>query len=161
MKDLLIEEGILKGVAPRPKSNESNDVVQNEMLARLIQLQQFVQGGHGSQSRSYQPSGALHMATDPLPKDSQGETSLYEEMRTIRQAQQAILTQIGGVAEATTQVATTVAEEPELKSLTLEGVSLTLKDVNLTLPSQERDKAREIARDKVNMSVDQRLADLQ
>ena len=45
--------------------------------------------------------------------------------------------------------------------MTLEGVSLTLKDVNLTLPSQERDKAREIARDKMNMSVDQRLSDLQ
>ena len=53
-----------------------------------------------------------------------------------------------------------MAEEPEVKSLTLEGVSLTLKDVNLTLPSQERDKARELARDKMNMSVDQRLADL-
>lgn len=42
------------------------------------------------------------------------------------------------------QVANTVADEPELKSLCLEGVSLTLKDVNLTLPSQKRDRAREL-----------------
>jgi hypothetical protein len=28
----------------------------NEMLARLINLQQFVQGGHGSSSKKYQPS---------------------------------------------------------------------------------------------------------
>lgn len=47
-----------------------------------------------------------------------------------------------------------------MKSLTLEGVSLTLKDVNLTLPSQKRDKEREIARDKVAMSMDQRLTEI-
>ena len=64
-----------------------------------------------------------------------GETSLYEEMRLIKQTQMAILEQVGGVAEATNNVASTIAEEPEMKSLTLEGVSLTLKDVNLTLPS--------------------------
>jgi len=40
-----------------------------------------------------------------------------------------------GVAEQTYMVANTVTDEPELKSLCLEGVSLTLKDVNLTLPS--------------------------
>lgn len=56
-------------------------------------------------------------------------------MKLLKASQHAILTQMGGVAEATTQVANTVGEEPELKSLTLEGVSLTLKDVNLTLPS--------------------------
>ena len=27
-----------------------------EVLARLTQLQQFVQGGHGSQSRNFQPT---------------------------------------------------------------------------------------------------------
>ena len=53
-----------------------------------------------------------------------------------------ILQQLIGVSEDTHQVANTVAQEPELKNLTLEGVSLTLKDVNLTLPQQERDEAR-------------------
>ena len=33
------------------------------------------------------------------------ETSLYEEMRMLKATQQTILSQIGGVAEATTQVA--------------------------------------------------------
>ena len=51
-------------------------------------------------------------------------------------------------------MAQTVAEEPELKSLTLEGVSLTLKDVNLTLPSQEKDREREEERDKKVGSMD-------
>ena len=58
------------------------------------------------------------------------------------------------MVETTTQVAQTVAEEPELKSLTLEGVSLTLKDVNLTLPSQEKDREREEERDKKVGSMD-------
>lgn len=79
----------------------------------------------------------------------------------LKATQEAILSQVGGVAEATTQVAATVAEEPELKSLTLEGVSLTLKDVNLTLPSMERDKEREMAREKKMGSLDYRLSDLQ
>jgi len=63
------------------------------------------------------------------------ETSLYEEMRQMKQAQETILKQLKNVAEQTVMVANTVADEPELKSLCLEGVSLTLKDVNLTLPS--------------------------
>jgi hypothetical protein len=66
---------------------------------------------------------------------SVSETSLYEEMRQMKQAQDQILKQLKGVAEQTHMVANTVADEPELKSLCLEGVSLTLKDVNLTLPS--------------------------
>ena len=66
---------------------------------------------------------------------SVNETSLYEEMRQMKQAQETILKQLKGVAEQTVMVANTVADEPELKSLCLEGVSLTLKDVNLTFPS--------------------------
>jgi hypothetical protein len=63
IKDLLIEEGILKGAQPRPMSNESQDNhVQNEMLARVIQLQQFIQGGHGSNSRPFQPNNASQMS---------------------------------------------------------------------------------------------------
>lgn len=63
------------------------------------------------------------------------ETSLYEEVRQMKIAQEQILKQMKGVAEQTYMVANTVTDEPELKSLCLEGVSLTLKDVNLTLPS--------------------------
>jgi soluble P-type ATPase len=57
---------------------------------------------------------------------SVNETSLYEEMRQMKQAQETILKQLKGVAEQTVMVANTVADEPELKSLCLEGVSLTL-----------------------------------
>ena len=53
----------------------------------------------------------------------------------MKQTQDLILKELKGVAEQTYNVANTVAEEPELKSLCLEGVSLTLRDVNLTLPS--------------------------
>ena len=108
-------------------------------------------GPNGKQQQSLGGYGGADVGQD---------TSLYEEMKMLKATQQAILSQIGGVAEATTQVAATVAEEPELKSLTLEGVSLTLKDVNLTLPSQQRDKAREAQRDKTFGSVDQRLGDI-
>ena len=188
IKELLADEGIYKvpnagvsalqgamqnvggaGVAainnlpPRNEQFEQQNKVMNEMLARLVNLQQFVQGGHGSKSRAYQPQ-APNASYNPNDMQAQSlggygvdigqETSLYEEMRMMKATQQAILSQIGGVAEATTQVAQTVAEEPELKSLTLEGVSLTLKDVNLTLPSQQRDKEREAARDKTFGSVD-------
>ena len=37
---------------------------------------------------------------------------------------------------------------------------MTLKDVNLTLPSMEKDKAKEAQRDRAVMSMDQRLGDL-
>ena len=74
------------------------------------------------------------------PDNTDQETSLYEEMRELKMTQQLILSQLVGVSEDTQQVANTVAQEPELKNLTLEGVSLTLKDVNLTLPQQERDE---------------------
>ena len=70
------------------------------------------------------------------------------------------MNQVGGVAEATSQVANTVAEEPELKSLSLEGVSLTLKDVNLTLPSMQKDKEKEAQRDAKVMSMEQRMGDI-
>jgi hypothetical protein len=55
-----------------------------------------------------------------------------------------MMKQLAALAEQTHLVATSVADEPQLKSLCLEGVSLTLKDVNLTLPSQKRDKEREL-----------------
>ena len=65
-----------------------------------------------------------------------------------------------GIAEQTYLVANTVTDEPELKSLCLEGVSLTLKDVNLTLPSQKRDRERERQQEQTVKSVDIRLGEL-
>lgn len=62
IKELLVEEGVIRqvglggqGGGPGPKAEmvEQQTVVMNEMLARLVNLQQFIQGGHGSQSRSY------------------------------------------------------------------------------------------------------------
>ena len=70
IKELLVDEGVIRtigggggqlgggGGPGGPKAaeqTEQNNVVMNEMLARLVNLQQFIQGGHGSQSRSYQP----------------------------------------------------------------------------------------------------------
>ena len=54
-----------------------------------------------------------------------------------------------------------MAQEPELKNLTLEGVSLTLKDVNLTLPQQERDEVRIAKHEASTRSVEQSLAEIQ
>ena len=81
-------------------------------------------------------------------------------MRELKMTQQLILQQLIGVSEDTQQVAHTVAQEPELKNLTLEGVSLTLKDVNLTLPQQERDEARIAQHEASTRSVEQSLADI-
>ena len=50
-----------------------------------------------------------------------------------------------------------ITEEPELKNLTLEGVSLTLRDVTLSKPEDER---TEETREKV-VSMEQRMAELQ
>ena len=55
----------------------------NEMLARLVNLQQFVQGGHGSNSRAYQGSGDSP-AHNGYGGNPNGETSLYEEMRLLK-----------------------------------------------------------------------------
>ena len=74
----------------------------NELLARMVNLQQFIQGGHGSKSRAYQPSDSTQPASGFNDMGPGGaETSLYEEMRMLKATQQAILSQIGGVAEAT------------------------------------------------------------
>ena len=52
-------------------------------------------------------------------------------------------------------------QDPEVKDLRLNGVSLTLQDVNLTLPSQKRDREKELMHEQTINSVDKRLADLQ
>ena len=66
---------------------------------------------------------------------SQQTSSLFEEVQELKKVNRLIMEQLGGVAEATNAVMQNQRDEPELKNLTLEGVSLTLKDVNLTLPS--------------------------
>ena len=59
IKELLVDEGILRpgggGQAAGLKQEQidQQSQVMNEMLARLVNLQQFVQGGHGSNSRTY------------------------------------------------------------------------------------------------------------
>jgi hypothetical protein len=82
IKDLLIDEGIFRtggsGAGPKTELMEQQNLVMNEMLARLVNLQQFVQGGHGSKSRQYQPNEST------LGGYGVGETSLYEEMRMIK-----------------------------------------------------------------------------
>lgn len=97
------------GTGTSPKS----EPMQKEILARLVQLQQFIQGGHGG-LRSFQPSKLEAEVAD---------TSLFEEIRSLKQTQEVILNQMKGV------------QDPEVKDLHLNGVSLTLQDVNLTLPS--------------------------
>ena len=55
IKELLVDEGIFRTGQNGPKGQEleQQSQVMNEMLARMINLQQFIQGGHGSQTRAY------------------------------------------------------------------------------------------------------------
>ena len=56
IKELLVDEGIFRTAGaggPRTEQVEQQNQVMNEMLARLVNLQQFIQGGHGSQTRAY------------------------------------------------------------------------------------------------------------
>jgi|LakMenEpi03Aug12_release.lakeMendotaPanAssembly.Ray.scaffolds.fasta_scaffold239770_2 hypothetical protein len=45
---------------------------------------------------------------------------------------------LGVVADINFEMADHIRTQPDINSLTLEGVNLTLKDVNLTLPSQQK-----------------------
>jgi len=56
----------------------------------LVQIQQFIQGGHGSPKRQYQPT-KLDMIDQLSTVTSANETSLYEEMRTMKRTQELIL----------------------------------------------------------------------
>jgi len=51
-------------------------------------------------------------------------------------------------------------EEPELKNLTLEGVSLTLKDVNLNMPKDLEEEAAKKAMFKTAKTLEERFLDL-
>ena len=57
------------------------------------------------------------------------------------------------MADINFEMADHMRTKPDIDSLTLEGVSLTLKDVNLTLPSQHRSES-------VFQSIEQRLSNL-
>jgi hypothetical protein len=110
-------------------SNQKRDKLTGEILARLTHLQQFVQGGHGSENFNYQASKKDMDGNLPI------ETSLYEEVRTLKTFTKSIMRTLGVVADINFEMADHMRTKPDIDSLTLEGVNLTLKDVNLTLPS--------------------------
>ena len=70
-----------------------------------------------------------------------------------------MLQAVGGLAENLPQQAQ--HEEPELKHLTLEGVQLTLKDVNLNMPESKSDNEQARKLGNTVGSMEQRLLDLQ
>ena len=69
-----------------------------------------------------------------------------------------MLQAVGGLAENLPQQAQ--HEEPELKNLTLEGVQLTLKDVNLNMPEQKQDNEQVRKLGHTVSTMEQRMIDL-
>ena len=63
---------------------------------------------------------------------------MYEEIKTLKHFTKSIMKTLGVVADINFEMADHIRTQPDINSLTLEGVNLTLKDVNLTLPSQQK-----------------------
>ena len=81
-------------------------------------------------------------------------------MQELKDQAHSIIKTLSSVADVNIQIIDHIREQPELKQLTLEGVSLTLQDVDLTLPSQARNEKREAEQAIKFNSIEQRLTSL-
>ena len=110
IKDMIGEDDTLQSYQKQGKAIA-------EILARVSHLQQFITGGSSDSSNKKAPRG---------PYLSEEVTNLGEEMQLLRDQAQSIMKTLSSVADVNIQIIDHIREQPELKQLTLEGVSLTL-----------------------------------
>ena len=117
IKDMIGEDDTLQSYQKQGKAIA-------EILARVSHLQQFITGSGSDSSNKKAPRGPY--LSEEVANLGEEVANLGEEMQLLRDQAQSIMKTLSSVADVNIQIIDHIREQPELKQLTLEGVSLTL-----------------------------------